>query len=795
MTQTGSLEIKAMALLSEALEQPAPARAAWVRARCGDDEALIARVLALLEADATGGGGLQTGGAGRDAGGEPMPERAGAYRITGLIGHGGMGAVYEGVRDSGDFNHKVAIKIIRPGVLSNTLIARFEHERQILADLNHPNIARLMDGGEMPDGSPYIVMEHIDGEPITDWADAASLSIDDRVWLFSDVCAAVRHAHQNLIVHRDITPSNVLVTGSGVVKLIDFGIAKPQTSDEPWQDEAAPSGKSLASLSFTPGYAAPERAKGAQANILSDVYSLGKLLETLVITHKPGTDIEAIIAQASAYEPAARYTSVDALLDDLGNLRSGQPVAARKGGAGYRFAKFFKRRKLAVTLGTAAIAGLVGALGITLFQYTRAETALTHANARFEQARGLSRSLIFDVYDSFDNVAGTLEPRKSLANLVRAYVDELAKDPNAPDDILYDIGVQKLRLADLYGGIGIAHLGDTDSSFTLLQEAEAALEKLLARDPDNTAALGELVMTKRMLTMQNLNYKLDTKTAASANRQVLELAEAGAARGDENAQTLLRHLWSGRTDKLQIMIADETYEPALENVRLWRSELDEDMFERLGGGEEMATYLAAQEAELLLSLDRPGEAIAPLEYAETYRTTQLQATPGSYYQMTQLMTIYADMSSAYRAIGDSAQTVDYAEKAVRMARDIAATDPTDAGGPEGIAVMLQRLARAQAMAGNSDRAIAAADEAIALSQAQIEAFADNPFYLKNLFFALSTKAQISQILAHTDTTCVAALQAQSVLQTLTRQDNLTAILDGEARRDLQAVIEAENCAV
>jgi len=756
-------------------------------------------VLALLEADATGSGGLKTGGAGRDAGDDPMPERAGAYRITDLIGHGGMGAVYEGVRDSGDFNHKVAIKIIRPGVLSDTLVARFERERQILADLNHPNIARLMDGGELPDGSPYIVMEHIDGEPITDWADTASLSVDDRIWLFSDVCAAVRHAHQNLIVHRDITPSNVLVTGSGVVKLIDFGIAKPQTSDEPWQDEAAPSGKSpgksLASLSFTPGYAAPERSKGAPANILSDIYSLGKLLETLVVTHRPGADITAIIARASAHDPAARYTSVDALMEDLNNLRSGQPVAARKGGAGYRFAKFLSRRKLAVTLGTAALAGLIAALGVSLLQYTRAETALTHANARFEQARGLSRSLIFDVYDSFDNVAGTLEPRKSLANLIRTYVDELAKDPNAPDDVLYDIGVQKLRLSDLYGGIGIAHFGDTDSSFILLQEAETALEKLLARDPDNTAALGELVMTKRMLTMQNLNYKLDSQAAARINQQVMDLAAAGVARGDENEQTLLRHLWSGRTDKLQIMIADQAYEEALENVQLWRSQLNEDMFERLGGGEEMATYLAAQEAELLLSLDRAGEAIAPLEYAEAYRMAQLEATPDSYYQMTQLMTIYADISSAYRKTGETAQSVDYAKKAVQMARDIAASDPADAGGPEGIAVMLQRLARAQAQAGNSDRAMAAIDEAITLSQAQLEAFADDPFYLQNLFFALSTKAQISQTLAHTDTTCVAALQAQSVLQTLTRQDNLTVTLDGEARRDLQAVIAAENCVV
>jgi len=793
MTQTGSLERKAMALLSEALEQPSPERVAWVKARSGGDEALAARVLALLDADLSTA--LRTGGAGQDAGEEPMPERAGAYQITGLIGRGGMGAVYEGTRDSGDFDHRVAIKIIRPGVLSESLVARFERERQILADLDHPNIARLLDGGEMPDGSPFMVMEYVDGQPIVDWAEAGNLSVDDRVWLFNDVCAAVRHAHQNLIVHRDITPSNVLVTKTGAVKLIDFGIAKPQTNDEIWQDDSDASGKSLASLSFTPGFAAPERAKGAPANTLSDIYSLGKLLETLVITHQPGADIEAIIARASHYEPANRYASVDALIDDLTNLRTGYPVEAHKGGTGYRFGKYFQRRKLAVLLGSAAVLGLVGALGVTLFQYNRAETALTQANARFEQARGLSRNLIFDVYDSFDNVAGTLEPRKSLAELIRAYVDDLAQDPNAPDDVLYDIGVLKLRLSDLYGGIGMAHFGETDMSFDLLKESETALETLLQRDPENSDALAELAMTKRLLTMQHLQYKLDTTAAAVANQQVLDLTLKGAAFGDDNERTFLRHFWSARTDKLQIMLADEAHEAALLNARNWRAEMDQALFDKLGGGERIAAYLAHQESEMLISLDRPEEAIAPLLYAETYRTDRLAETPDGYYEMTQLMTVYADLSSAYRGNDEAAASVAYAQKAVQLARKIAASDPSDAGGPEGIAIMLQRLAQAQALAGRSDAAFAAVNEAITLARAQADASPDNAFYLQNLFFALSTKAQISQGLGQSTTACEAAAQAQLVMQALTETGDVTAVLSGEAKRDLQAVIEAEVCPV
>ena len=187
-----------------------------------------------------------------------VPEQIGAYKITGLIGRGGMGAVYRGERVSGDFDHDVAIKVVRPGAMSDKLIARFEAERQTLASLSHPNIARLFDGGTLESGAPYIVMEYIDGLPITDFADKNNAAKAERLALFKAVCSAVSHAHQNLIIHRDITPSNVLVDKGGQVKLIDFGIAKPFDEDAAVLDME----HSLASLSFTPGFAAPERSQG-----------------------------------------------------------------------------------------------------------------------------------------------------------------------------------------------------------------------------------------------------------------------------------------------------------------------------------------------------------------------------------------------------------------------------------------------------------------------------------------------------------------------------------------------------
>ncbi|MEM6848234.1 MAG: protein kinase, partial [Pseudomonadota bacterium] len=190
-----SRELRALDLFEQALEQPSGERRAWVEAQTAGDEALAARVRALLSHDSFAQADLTTGGAGLNVDDGPLPDRIGAYRIDGLIGRGGMGAVYKGVRDAGDFDHTVAIKVIRPGLMRDTLVERFERERQILADLNHPNIAKLMDGGTLESGAPYFVMEYVDGMALTDWADARGLSLAARTELMITVCEAVGFAH------------------------------------------------------------------------------------------------------------------------------------------------------------------------------------------------------------------------------------------------------------------------------------------------------------------------------------------------------------------------------------------------------------------------------------------------------------------------------------------------------------------------------------------------------------------------------------------------------------------------
>lgn len=775
MKETGSLERRAMALAADALELDKADRAAFIARECADNEELAERVRGLLSADTSSSAALRTGGASRDAGDDPMPERAGAYKLTELIGRGGMGAVYLGERDTGDFDLKVAVKVIRPGALSDALIARFERERQILASMNHANIASLLDGGTLEDGSPYFVMEHIEGQPIVAWADGQKLSLDDRLWLFMDTCGAVRYAHQNLIVHRDITPSNVLVTDQGAVKLIDFGIAKPNEIEDLADGgvTAGSSGASLASMSFTPGFAAPERAEGAPANTLSDIYSLGKLMAALLEGHLNASeqDARAIIAKASAEIPQARYASVDALMDDVSRLRTGRVVEARGGGMGYRFGRFFGRHKLSLSLGSLAVVGLAGALAISLVQYNRAEAALVQANARFEDARALSRSMIFDVYDEVNQLNGSLSPRRKMTEYIRAYVDRLAADPNAPPDVLMDVGTIQHRLSDLYGGVGIASLGEVETSYGLLEDAEAAFEALLLQEPDHIGAMEELAFVKRGLTNQALNYKLDAALAEEKNAETLKLTLQGVAIAGEDEQTLLRHFWSARTDRLHILQNQQKFEEALADVRLWITELDDAMSERLGGGAEMVAYLSGQEAEILFSLDRSEEALVPLNSAADFRRESLEKTPDNYYHMVQLSVVEANLSRAYRGLGRADESVEHAAIAVQLARDIWDSDVQSAAGPEGLAADLTTLAKAQIMTGDFAAAHASVDESMGLHRDLTARFEGDNFYLKSMMTGLIAKAEVYLAEGKADEACAPMQEARSVIETtLTDED-------------------------
>lgn len=508
-----STEARALDLLERAMAQPSDARAAWI-ARQKDPAAVRERALALLSGGPDAALAFATGGAARDAGEGPLPARIGAYRITGLIGQGGMGAVYRGERAAGDFEHTVAIKVIRPGALSTALIERFRRERQTLARLAHPNIARLFDGGETEAGEPYIVMEFVEGRPLDAWLAAEQPTLAQRLELFLAAAGAVAFAHQNLVVHGDITLANILVDAAGQPKLIDFGISSPAAGTGATTIHGGKGGL------HTPGFAAPERILGAPSTTLSDVYSLGQVLAWLMEGRAADAERTAIVGRATAEDPADRYSTVEALRDDVAAYRAGFPVAAMEGGRRYVFGKFVARHRFAA--GGTALASLllVAALIATLVANAEAQAARAEAEARFQQTRQIATTMLFDVYNEVSKVQGATAAREVLAKTGLQYLDALTANPDTPLDVRVEAGRGYVRLAQVTGSGQQSQLGKAADANVLLAKAESVLREAYAEapeDPKVRRAMADLLIEQAGVNLYN------NSEIALARKQTIEV--------------------------------------------------------------------------------------------------------------------------------------------------------------------------------------------------------------------------------------------------------------------------------
>jgi serine/threonine-protein kinase len=474
-----SLDRDALRLFEDFLEAAPAEPQTWLATRTSDRPDLLARVNRFIEAERTIV--LQTGGAVEALEDEPSPTRLAGYLVTERIGAGGMGSVYLAKRDRGDFEHMAAIKVIRPGLLSERLVDRFRRERQILARLRHPNIAQLFDGGETEDGSPYIIMEYVEGQPLLAWAEATTASKAERIDKVLQACAAVSFAHANLIVHRDITPSNVLVTQAGVVKLIDFGIARPASANDAPADASAsgpPSAPSLHTLSLTPGYAAPERMTGAEPTTAADIFSLGKLAEKLLHGAAADAEFAGILARATALTPQDRYASVEMMAADIRNWRDGYPVAAFKGGRGYAFRKFIGRHRRATIAVTAGVVLVLGALAGTAAAFVLADGARAAEARRFEDVRALAHYLLFDLNDQLRSVPGNTTARAGLAEKAQSYLDTLAKTPDANRALRLETAQGLVRLAEIQNSPLDRNLGQDKAAKENFKRARAMLVAL-----------------------------------------------------------------------------------------------------------------------------------------------------------------------------------------------------------------------------------------------------------------------------------------------------------------------------
>ncbi|MCM3874296.1 MAG: protein kinase, partial [Pyrinomonadaceae bacterium] len=481
-------------------------------------------------------------------------QRIGPYEIIREIGHGGMGTVYLAVRADDQYRKQVAIKLINRGMDTDLILRRFMMERQILANLEHPNIAHLLEGGSTAEGLPYFVMEYVDGEAITSYCDAREFNISQRLELFREVCAALQYAHQNLVVHRDIKPSNILVTEEGVPKLLDFGIAKLLTPD--WAADTSEATASMVRL-MTPRYASPEQLRGLSITTTSDVYSLGLVLYELLSGHhpyrassghpeeiaemilrqepeKPSTaasrpraddanetavqhsatdnaarakanpqseirnpkflrgDLDNIVLKALRKEPDRRYASVHEFSEDIRRHLEGLPVTASPDTFGYRAAKFISRNKVGAVAAAVVVATLLTATVITAWQARVARRERVRAEQRFNDVRKLANSVVFGLHDSIQNLPGSTPARELLVTSALEYLDKLAAEAGQDPSLQLELAAAYDKIGDIQGGKNTNHLGQRQKAKESYGKALKIREELLSAEPANVSVRRQL---------------------------------------------------------------------------------------------------------------------------------------------------------------------------------------------------------------------------------------------------------------------------------------------------------------
>jgi serine/threonine-protein kinase len=516
------------ALLDQALELPIQGRCALLERVGREDPALRERVEQLLAADEAAGDFLDDGAEawlrrGPISSTQPdvldVGDRVGPYRVVHELAHGGMGVVYRAERADGEFVQVVALKLVRRSFDGDDPTVRFRRERQILAQLDHPSIARLLDGGVHTDGRPYFAMELVDGEPITTYCKRRGLSIEARVRLFCRVCDAVQYAHGRLIVHRDLKPANIFVTATGDLKLLDFGIAKLLSDDALESPEQTRTGL----RPLTPAYAAPEQFRGEPVSTAADVYALGVLLFELLTGHRPpgasidaepprpsdvvdinlaahvAGDLDAIVLKALRREPQRRYVGAAAMADDLDRFLDGRPVLARPDGRRYRAGKFVRRHRVGIAVALSLVLSLVGGLAATTWQ-ARAKT-LEAQKAEAVKAFLIS---IFQNADPAQAAGRDITLRQVLDEGADRVQRDLAGQPAVQGELLTVLG-------GVYGELGV-----TERAAPLTDQALAIHSRLYGTD-------GPLVATNLRQKARLALARGDADTADRFARDALQM--------------------------------------------------------------------------------------------------------------------------------------------------------------------------------------------------------------------------------------------------------------------------------
>jgi eukaryotic-like serine/threonine-protein kinase len=676
MTETGRRTLQQ--ILEEAQTLPPEQQLQFVRNACADEEGLPADSDQLLSREGWFGSG---GNEAVDC--EPAPNPAGQmigpYRLVRSLGQGGMGEVFLAERADDQFRKNVAIKVVRRGLLSRHVQGRLRQERQILASLDHPNIARLYDGGTTDDGTPYIVMEYIDGEPIDIYCDRRQLTIEQRLRLFIMVCSAVHRAHQSLIVHRDLKPSNILVTTEGMPKLLDFGIAK-MLDDRDLMHTLAVTQADVRVM--TPDHASPEQIRGDMISTASDIYVLGVLLYELLCGYKPfilrgkrladleraicedlpptpstviaaaerqtdngivgvaalrGTsiaklrreltgDLDNIVTMAMRKEPERRYSSAVQLASDVERYLQGMPVLARPDSWNYRTEKFVRRHRLGVGLSAALLATLIGFTVTVYLQSLRIEQERDVAQAQRnvaeserERAEAVSTFLVdsFSTADPYRKGGSSVTVRQLLDNGAMRIPHELNTQPAIKAEVLDTIG-------QAYLGLGLP-----DLARPLIEQGLSVRRELFGE--------GSTAVARSLYTLNQVYQKKgDLQQAEALARQGLEINQRQTGPTSPETATGLCRLGVIQITQGKLASAEKLLQSCLD---IRRAHLG-DYHEALTIPLDNLAFIAQQRNDDLLAQKYVNEAL------EIDRRTRTEEHPQYSRHLLKLATIIHDLGQS-----------------------------------------------------------------------------------------------------------------------------------------------------
>jgi len=720
--------------------------------------------------------------------------RVGPYKITGLLGHGGMGSVYKAVRVDEEFVKEVAIKIVRQGMDTGFIRERFLQERQILAQLDHPHITRLLDGGTTVDGLPYLVMEYVEGKPITQVCTERKLTIPQRLRLMLEVCAAVQHAHRHLIVHRDLKPGNILVTADNTPKLLDFGIAKILAADPGC---TGPLPVTVVRM-MTPEYSSPEQVMGLAVTAATDVYALGAILYELLSTQKahrldPGSpidiervvvkqdplppsvaaqkagqphrwsrqvegDLDNIVLNAMRKEPERRYNSAEQLAQDIQNHLGGLPVMARPNTIRYRAAKFVTRNRLPLALAALLIISLIAGIISTAREASR-------ANRRFHEMRGLARTILFEVHDKLQSLPGSTEARALMITKVGGYLDNLSREAAGDLSLHRELAQAYEKIGDVQGSPFTPNLGKSNDA---LDSYRKALNHWLAihqssRGADEEVAIG---LSRCYFRIGDVQIRLGDNDGALSSFD-LGIHSVQSIRQPSDKGLFLRTLAGGYHRSGDLLLTLGRLSAASDEYKRAREASEQSLASEPG---PRSQFLLAN------SLVRNGDALVQLGDIETAQSAyrrgielreDIERTKPNYGgNLRELIPLYNALGNVlghpdYPNLDRHEEALAQYRRALAICEERWKQDPRSAQTRYDLAISYTKLGTASLM--NEPREAALhLDHAVRLYAELSQADPNNVVYRKDWAYAVSRRARALTAIGQHDTARKLLVQAQDL---------------------------------